>query len=366
MILSAQLLHLRHVPCFAHTLNLIVKKALDQTPVINEIRQKARKIVGLFRSSCKAKDKLVEMQGLMGRPTLKLIQEVDTRWNSTFDMLQRLYDQREPVAAALSNLNNDTAPLTSIDYDIIQQSLSVLQPFKFATTEMSEEKRVSASKLIPLYRMLQHKLAQKKGNATQESTIQLGSHLQEGLHSRCGGYEGFRALALATLLDPRFKNVAFGNAGKAQEAEKHITLECASLMRSNTNPEPEMSTSDPSSSSPSTSTPVETQDSLWDLFDTRIHQTQMIHNATADATVEVKKYINDAYLPRTHNPLTYWKERAVIFPHLYVLAKKYLCMPATSVPCERIFSKAGEIICKKRSRLSPSTAEKLIFLNKNL
>lgn len=58
--------------------------------------------------------------------------------------------------------------------------------------------------------------------------------MQEGLHSRCGGYESFRALAVATLLDPRFKNVAFGNPAKAQEAEKHITLECASLMRSNT------------------------------------------------------------------------------------------------------------------------------------
>lgn len=137
MILSAQLLHLRHVPCFAHNLNLIVKKALDQTPVINEICQKARKIVGLFRSSCKAKDKLVEMQGLMGRPALKLIQEVETRWNSTFDILQR-----EPVGAALSNLNNDTSHLTSLEYDIIQQSLSLQQPFKLATTEMTEEQSV--------------------------------------------------------------------------------------------------------------------------------------------------------------------------------------------------------------------------------
>ncbi|XP_048063965.1 zinc finger BED domain-containing protein 4-like [Megalobrama amblycephala] len=240
---------------------------------------------------------------------------------------------------------------------------------------MSEEQRVSASKLIPLYRMLQHKLAQKKGHAAQESTVQLGTHLQEGLHSRCGGYESFRSLAVATLLDPRFKNVAFGNPAKAQEAEKHITLECASLMRSNTaTPEPQstsgpssstQSTSGPSSSS-SSSTPAETQDSLWELFDNRIRETQAIHSATADATVEVKKYLKDVFLPRTHDPLSYWKERAVIFPNLYVLAKKYLCMPATSVPCERIFSKAGEIICKKRSRLSPSTAEQLIFLNKNL
>lgn len=100
-----------------------------------------------------------------------------------------------------------------------------------------------------------------------------------------------------------------------------------------------MSTSGPSSSSSSTSTPVEKLDSLWELFDNRIHETQMIHNATADATVEVKKYLHDAFLPRTHEPLINWKERAVIFPHLYVLAKKYLCMPATSVPCERIFLK---------------------------
>jgi len=47
----------------------------------------ARKIVELFRSSCEATDKLVEMQGLMGRPSLKMIQEVETRWNSRFDML---------------------------------------------------------------------------------------------------------------------------------------------------------------------------------------------------------------------------------------------------------------------------------------
>ena len=57
----------------------------------------------------------------------------------------------------------------------------------------------------------------------------------------------------------------------------------------------------------------------------------MIHNATADATVEEKKYLNYVFLPRTHDPLTYWKERAVIFPHLYVLANKYLCQQQVSL-----------------------------------
>ncbi|KAK7883838.1 hypothetical protein WMY93_026961 [Mugilogobius chulae] len=52
MKLSVQLLNLRHVPCFA-THEFIVKKALDQTLALNEIRNKSRQVVGLFRSSSK-------------------------------------------------------------------------------------------------------------------------------------------------------------------------------------------------------------------------------------------------------------------------------------------------------------------------
>ncbi|KAM9364903.1 E3 SUMO-protein ligase ZBED1-like [Pholidichthys leucotaenia] len=48
-------LHLHHSICVAHTLNLMVKKALDQTPVLGDIRAKIRKIVAYFRSSTTAK-----------------------------------------------------------------------------------------------------------------------------------------------------------------------------------------------------------------------------------------------------------------------------------------------------------------------
>ncbi|KAK0153212.1 Zinc finger BED domain-containing protein 4 [Merluccius polli] len=106
-------LRLRHAICVAHTLNLIVKKCLDLTPVLSSIRTKARRLVGYFRSSTSAKEKLAVIQEQMGKPTLKLIQEVETRWNSTFQMLQRLVDQREPVGAALSGLDSDIPVLTS-------------------------------------------------------------------------------------------------------------------------------------------------------------------------------------------------------------------------------------------------------------
>ena len=47
----ARELRLKHAICIVHTLNLMVKKALEQTPEISDIRGKSHKIVGYFRSS---------------------------------------------------------------------------------------------------------------------------------------------------------------------------------------------------------------------------------------------------------------------------------------------------------------------------
>lgn len=55
MVACVRELKQRHHICIAHTLNLIVKKALDQHPVLSGIRAKARKLVGYFRTSATAK-----------------------------------------------------------------------------------------------------------------------------------------------------------------------------------------------------------------------------------------------------------------------------------------------------------------------
>ena len=51
-------------------------------------------------------------------------------------------------------------------------------------------------------------------------------------------------------------------------------------------------------------------------------------------------------------PLEWWKLHAGAHPLLAGLAKRYLSSPATTVPCERLFSLSGHIyLARKEHRL---------------
>ena len=82
------------------------------------------------------------------------------------------------------------------------------------------------------------------------------------------------------------------------------------------------------------------------------------------AEKELHKYISGD--PVTDNPLTWWQNKQVKYPILSSLARKYLCIPATSVPSEHAFSIAGHIVNRKRACLNPDSVNMLVFLAENL
>nr|XP_046250116.1 zinc finger BED domain-containing protein 4-like isoform X1 [Scatophagus argus] len=167
MISCARILQIRQTICIAHSINLIVKKSCDPIITLTDICNKTRQIVTYLRSSTTAKEKLAQIQQQLGTPVHKLINEVPTRWNSTYHMLERMTEQKEAVWVSLASLRHDITPLTPEEFDLIEEMLRVLSPFEQATRELSEEKRVSGSKVIPLIRKIHIELRHQASTLTK-------------------------------------------------------------------------------------------------------------------------------------------------------------------------------------------------------
>jgi len=88
--------------------------------------------------------------------------------------------------------------------------------------------------------------------------------------------------------------------------------------------------------------------------------------STSSTTVLMRQYLNMPHQGITYNVAKYWHEHKFVLTPLSEIALKYLIVPATSVPAERIFSKAGQILSAQRNRLLPKNLDILIFLNKNM
>ncbi|UYV72018.1 hypothetical protein LAZ67_9001565 [Cordylochernes scorpioides] len=101
--------------------------------------------------------------------------------------------------------------------------------------------------------------------------------------------------------------------------------------------------------------------SIWEDFDAAVNQFTAAQDPKANATIQVDKYLAEPIIDRRMDPLVWWHERKTIFPDLFLLMQKRLCIPATSVPCERLFSKAGNICTQKRSCLTSSKISKILF-----
>ena len=63
------------------------------------------------------------------------------------------------------------------------------------------------------------------------------------------------------------------------------------------------------------------------------------------------------------DPLAWWQIHEKTLPVLSILARRLLCIPATSAPSERVFSVAGLTISKCRTSILPQNASDLIFLH---
>ena len=144
-------LNLVHLGCVGHTLQLSIGKAFKVNAVAR-VLSRVRKLGCHFHKSTKETYTLREKQTLLQIPQHQLVQECETRWNSTFLMLERILEQPAICAVLTENKDRSVRSLfpDSSEWIVIEELVGVLKPFYDTTTFFSGSKYPTFSCLAPL------------------------------------------------------------------------------------------------------------------------------------------------------------------------------------------------------------------------
>ena len=93
-----ELLQWSRVPCFSHTLQLAVEVVL-KLPEVSRALARCRQLVGHFNRSTKFNYLLKQKQTDLHPKQLALNQDVSTRWNSSYYMVERILSQQQPLSS---------------------------------------------------------------------------------------------------------------------------------------------------------------------------------------------------------------------------------------------------------------------------
>ena len=349
--------------CAGHTLQLCVNAGLKVSSTIDRAIGAARRLVTHFRKSEPASRALKCRQDNIRVPDHRLIQDVSTRWNSTYYMIDCLIEQRWPVTAVLSDntitkSSDRYLELKSEQWDLLEALKLVLHPLQVATTYLSAEYNVSISALIPVLSGLLRSLETNDNDlpAIRGCKVEISTQIQRRwnlpISIECSDIPKHVPL-MASLLDPRFKQCKFLCAQKQLELKVVLTdlvRKEKLIVQGCENRSPRQS--------PSNNPPT--------ALDILLGDDQADSDDDSDPVLnKADSYLQDRPLNREHSPLEWWKLNHHRFPLVAQVARKYLCVPATSTPAERVFSTAGLTVTRLRSCLTPEYVNMLVFLNKN-
>ncbi|XP_054091792.1 zinc finger BED domain-containing protein 4-like [Zeugodacus cucurbitae] len=127
------------IPCFAHTLNLVVTQSIDKSTEVSALITKVRDIVKFIKRSVNASDQLRQKQidtGASTSNTKKMILDVRTRWNSCFYMLERFVQLAPILSEVLLTRLEAPSMVNAPELNKIKELIVIIQCLKFSVLKL--------------------------------------------------------------------------------------------------------------------------------------------------------------------------------------------------------------------------------------
>ncbi|XP_068454566.1 v-myb avian myeloblastosis viral oncogene homolog-like 2a isoform X2 [Clinocottus analis] len=376
--------------CVAHTLQLVIKEALKNSRVVENLLSQVHNVVAFFRSSAYWSEVLLKESNVSLCPSSS-----NCRWNSIMLSLRRMVQESSwsaimTVLAQARIEANDTAsapPLVMAKREQVIDILGLLEPFEEAL-QVLQGNGVTISFITPSLIGL---------DKTLESLVTNYSHfnkaLRTGIHTHFQSLIHQKDMILAAVLDPRIKLQPFPDA-KLEDQTGFLTPPTKYEVR--TIVEATLESMEPSAAPSVEAHKDQTSKELKkDQDGKEASQDNTQFEASADSsdedncdrvgenalkrksifnflqppaktikTTELNVYLSEP-LWESNTSVLYWKS-ATRFPLLQGIAKKLLSVPATSGGFDRLCPMAACIVKAKRNRLPPHTTERLLLYKNSL
>lgn len=310
--------------CLAHVFNRILKNAFDKyAPVHVEILlDNVKAIVRYFKQSSKSNQ-------LEHTPK----QEVETRWNSKLAMLISVTQEYTKIMSLLTKKQRND---WSFNIELANELVRLLKPFKEASDQLEGDNYPTLNYVLVWRTEIIRHLTEEDFLGPVKTVAKAALHFLEEKFPMLMEYK------VACFLDPRYRELSM-----LTESERNGVLEeIHNLIEKIPDPDPDSTVLPPPAKKP-----------RYSMFEEHVHD---------KSEHEIQSYIQTADFSKLekskHLVEIFWRDNQFRFPKLCLLARKILCVPATSAPTERTFSHAKRTIDPRRTNTKPITLDNLLYL----
>jgi hypothetical protein len=371
------------IPCLAHILNLICKDvlaslkagsareakailddmAIHVSPAFNSLHStkgaimKIRLLTLWIARSPQRRQNWKEIS-----PSKQVSYDVDTRWNSTYIMIQdALRLQTELGQFVRIHPEVQALQLTDGDWSTLQQVAKILKPFWDHTNSVSKTCPTIVESL-PIYWSLDDLLndVQNAEGDFEDVSIEIRNAVERGIQKMnkfARKMDDNLLYYVASVLDPRIKSSLIVSQISEQDSAL-IVSQVREFLKKEYPPEPLVSREANHTRPPGMSK------TMW--------RTLCKVQPSKEASLsDVDKYLDSPPVNWSHHMigdadaewvLKWWKANAFNFPLMAKAARDYLSIPSAEVGVEREFSNARNILGLRRHRLNAETMRWLMLL----
>ena len=400
-----------HIPCLAHTINLVVQKFMtnlvidtdddsgedfydfdedededdDQSDTVSGIRSIINKIRNIAKSIRSSTSKWERFQTICASYEIKAMTiplDIKVRWNSTFRMIHQAVFLRKPIHRYTDDLGAKHLVMSDDDWKQAELLFMFLLPFQRCTKRFecnSGHTEIDAV-FFAYDTMFNHieNVKKKLAPNTEVGALPCARYMLHGIEKMETVLKKYYSKTeLPTvysdgmILNPRCKLVFFEDESWEPQDRDKYSQGCRRRFIMHYH-----QTSGSSSSAQTTSSTSAATSSISNATTTRssLHPQVVVtkrpidHHAYIvdpdfDAALwkrskpntknDYDRYIEVPNDPSIRSGLAWWKENGMLYPNLARMARDVLAVPASGCAVERQFSISGRMAIWQRNRLSP-------------